>query len=115
MACSGQLTANARWVVQTLSSIFSSAIVPVPLCGEYRAPGRDTRPCRSWSGSTPRRRSASLTLSEDADPSVRRALERFFARLVPDGDAIFGHTAEGPDDVPAHVRTILTQNSLTIP
>ena len=57
----------------------------------------------------------SLILCEDADPSVRRDLERFFARLVPDGDAIFGHTAEGPDDMPAHVRTILTQNSLTIP
>ena len=59
--------------------------------------------------------SASLILCEDADPSVRRDLERFFARLVPDGDAIFAHTAEGPDDMPAHVRTILTQNSLTIP
>ena len=59
--------------------------------------------------------SASLILCEDADPSVRRDLERFFARLVPDGDAIFGHTAEGPDDMPAHVRTILTQNSLAIP
>ena len=59
--------------------------------------------------------SASLILCENADPSVRRDLERFFARLVPDGDATFGHTAEGPDDMPAHVRTILTQNSLTIP
>jgi len=59
--------------------------------------------------------SASLILCEDADPSVRRDLERFFARLVPDGDPSFGHTAEGPDDMPAHVRTILTQNSVTIP
>ena len=51
--------------------------------------------------------SASLILCEDADPSVRRDLERFFARLVPDGDTNFGHTAEGPDDMPVHVRTIL--------
>lgn len=59
--------------------------------------------------------SASLILCENADPSVRADLERFFARLVPDGDPIFRHTTEGPDDMPAHVRTILTQVSLTIP
>jgi secondary thiamine-phosphate synthase enzyme len=59
--------------------------------------------------------SASLILCENADPSVRTDLERYFARLVPDGDPVFRHTAEGPDDMPAHIRTILTQNSLTIP
>jgi secondary thiamine-phosphate synthase enzyme len=59
--------------------------------------------------------SASLIFCENADPSVRRDLERYFARLVPDGDAIFSHTLEGDDDMPAHIRTILTQNSLTIP
>jgi secondary thiamine-phosphate synthase enzyme len=59
--------------------------------------------------------SASLILCENADPSVRSDLERFFARLVPDGWPEFRHTAEGPDDMPAHVRTILTQNSLSIP
>lgn len=59
--------------------------------------------------------SASLILCENADPSVRRDLERYFARLVPDGDPIFQHTAEGPDDMPAHVRTILTQSAQTIP
>ncbi len=59
--------------------------------------------------------SASLILCEDADPDVRRDLERFFARLVPDGDPLFAHTAEGLDDMPAHVRAILTQNSVTIP
>jgi secondary thiamine-phosphate synthase enzyme len=59
--------------------------------------------------------SASVILCENADPSVRADLERFFARLVPDGDASFRHTAEGPDDMPAHVRSILTQNSLSIP
>jgi secondary thiamine-phosphate synthase enzyme len=59
--------------------------------------------------------SASLILCENADPSVRHDLERFFARLVPDGAPEFQHTAEGPDDMPAHVRAILTQNSLTVP
>ncbi|WP_163996357.1 secondary thiamine-phosphate synthase enzyme YjbQ [Pyxidicoccus caerfyrddinensis] len=59
--------------------------------------------------------SASLILCENADPDVRRDLESFFARLVKDGDALFVHDAEGPDDMPAHVRTVLTQNSLSIP
>ena len=56
-----------------------------------------------------------LILCENADPSVRHDLERFFARLVPDGSPEFRHTAEGPDDMPAHVRSILTQNSLSLP
>jgi secondary thiamine-phosphate synthase enzyme len=59
--------------------------------------------------------SASLILCENADPTVRQDLERFFARLVPDGDPEFIHTAEGPDDMSAHIRTILTQNALSIP
>jgi len=59
--------------------------------------------------------SASLVLCENADPEVRADLERFMARLVPDGDPIFRHIDEGPDDMPAHVRSILTSNSLSIP
>ncbi len=59
--------------------------------------------------------SASLIVCENADPSVRQDLERFAARLVPDGDPLFRHTMEGPDDMPAHVRSILTQTALTIP
>lgn len=59
--------------------------------------------------------SASLLISENADPEVHRDLERFFARLVPDGDSLFRHDAEGPDDMPAHVRCALTQSSLSIP
>ena len=59
--------------------------------------------------------SASLILCENADPTVRRDLETYFARLVPDGDPSFVHDAEGPDDMPAHIRSILTQNSLSIP
>jgi secondary thiamine-phosphate synthase enzyme len=59
--------------------------------------------------------SASLMLCENADPTVRSDLERFMARLVPDGEPLFEHTDEGPDDMPAHVRSVLTQASLSIP
>ncbi|MCB9730877.1 MAG: YjbQ family protein [Deltaproteobacteria bacterium] len=59
--------------------------------------------------------SASLVITENADPDVRRDLEAFFWRLVPDGDPLFVHTAEGPDDMPSHIRSALTQTSLTIP
>jgi secondary thiamine-phosphate synthase enzyme len=59
--------------------------------------------------------SASLIISENADPTVQSDLERFLARLVPDGDPLFAHTAEGPDDMPAHVRSVLTQTSLSLP
>ncbi len=59
--------------------------------------------------------SASLILNENADISVQTDLESFMQRLIPDGDSLFTHIAEGPDDMPSHIRTILTQNSLTIP
>jgi secondary thiamine-phosphate synthase enzyme len=59
--------------------------------------------------------SASLVIQENADPEVQRDLERFFARLVPEGDPLFRHTEEGPDDMPAHVRAALTQTSIAIP
>ena len=59
--------------------------------------------------------SASLLITENADPEVQRDLERFFARIVPDGDPLFRHTEEGPDDMPGHVRAALTQVSLGVP
>jgi secondary thiamine-phosphate synthase enzyme len=59
--------------------------------------------------------SASLTINENADPDVQRDLDAFLSRLVPDGDSLYVHTMEGPDDMPAHVRTALTQTSLSIP
>ena len=59
--------------------------------------------------------SASLIVSENADRDVRADLDRFMARLVPDGDPLFVHTAEGEDDMPAHVRSVLTQTSIGIP
>ncbi len=59
--------------------------------------------------------SASLILCENADPDVQHDLEAFAQRLVPDGDPLFIHTMEGPDDMPAHIRTVLTDSSLSIP
>ena len=59
--------------------------------------------------------SASLLLGENADPSVRRDLEAFMARLVPDGDPLYEHDAEGPDDMSAHIRSVLTQSSIALP
>src|SRR5512137_2408201 len=81
-----------------------------------------TRPVVSWVETTGmrdglvtifiRHTSAGLLIQENADPEVQRDLERFFARLVPDGDRLFEHTAEGPDDMPAHVRSALTATQL---
>ena len=59
--------------------------------------------------------SASLLIQENADPDVQRDLEAFFQRLVPDGDPLYRHVDEGPDDMPAHVRAALTASTLTIP
>ena len=59
--------------------------------------------------------SASLVIQENADPDVQRDLQAFFRRLVPEGDSLWTHTAEGADDMPAHVRAALTQVSLSIP
>lgn len=59
--------------------------------------------------------SASLILCENADPTVRGDLERFMARIAPDGDPLFQHADEGPDDMPAHIRSILTNMDLTVP
>lgn len=62
-----------------------------------------------------RHTSASLVIQENADPSARRDLEAWLDRLVPEGDPLYTHTAEGPDDMPSHIRAVLTQTSLSIP
>lgn len=59
--------------------------------------------------------SASLMLCENADPQVRGDMERFLSHLIPDGDPMFAHDTEGPDDMPAHIRTLFTGSSLTVP
>jgi secondary thiamine-phosphate synthase enzyme len=84
-----------------------------------------TQPVVAWAESTGlaaglvtlfiRHTSASLLIQENADPDVRADLERFFARLVPDGDPLFEHVTEGPDDMPAHIRSALTATQLAIP
>ena len=62
-----------------------------------------------------RHTSASLIVCENADPAVRKDLEAFMSHIVPDGDSLFRHTTEGPDDMPAHVRSVLTGSSLVLP
>ena len=85
-------------VTQRVASAVSAAKMQIGICHVF---------CRHTS--------ASLVLCENADPSVLTDLETFFAQLVPDGDPRFIHDAEGPDDMPAHIRSILTQSDLTIP
>ncbi len=84
-----------------------------------------TREIESWTGDQGIRTglltvfiqhtSASLTIQENADPDVVRDLDEFFERLVPENSKWFRHTTEGPDDMPAHIRSALTQTQLTIP
>ena len=62
-----------------------------------------------------RHTSASLLITENADPDVRRDLESFISRLAPDGDPAYVHRMEGPDDMPAHIRSVLTCSELTLP
>ena len=95
----------------------------------FETPGRGlveiTRPVVDWTAASGmesglltlfiRHTSASLLVQENADPDVRGDLERFFARLVLDGDKLFRHRDEGPDDMPAHVRAALTAVQLSIP
>jgi secondary thiamine-phosphate synthase enzyme len=84
-----------------------------------------TRPVVDWTAGSEmksglltlfvRHTSASLVVQENADPDVRGDLERFLARLVPDGDSLFRHRDEGADDMPAHVRAALTAVQLSVP
>jgi secondary thiamine-phosphate synthase enzyme len=85
--------------------------ITVQVEGVVRGAGIATGLCHVFCHHT----SASLMLCENADPRVRQDLEAFLARLVPDGDRLFDHTDEGPDDMPAHVRAILTKMDLTLP
>lgn len=62
-----------------------------------------------------RHTSASLVIQENADPSAQRDLERWLNRLVPEGDPFYSHDAEGPDDMPSHIKAALTASSLSIP
>ena len=81
------------------------------VAGAVRESGLTTGICHLFVHHT----SASLILCENADPTVRRDLEAFLSRLTPDGDPLYDHTQEGPDDMPAHVRSILTKMDLSFP
>lgn len=96
---------------------------------EYRTPGRGLHEVTREIASVVRRSdvsmglctlllrhtSASLVIQENADPSARRDLESFLERIAPEGDPAYTHTAEGPDDMPAHLRAALTQVAESIP
>ena len=88
---------------------------PVDMTSEVRRWVRDSGIRTGLLTLQVRHTSASLVVQENADPEAMRDLERFFQRLVPAGDALFRHTAEGPDDMPAHVRSALTQTTLSLP
>lgn len=81
------------------------------VAGVVRAAGVETGLCHVFVRHT----SASLMICENADPTVRQDLERWLSKHVPDGDPLFAHDDEGPDDMPAHVRSILTGMDLTVP
>ena len=85
--------------------------VTAEVAGVVRRSGVDTGLCTCFVRHT----SASLVIQENADPDVQRDLQAFFARLVPEDDPIYRHTAEGPDDMPAHVKSAITATSLNIP
>ena len=101
--------AQHAWTVQTRGRGFAD--VGAELAAFVAKCGIATGIAHLWVHHT----SCSLIVGENADPVVRADLERFFARLVQDGDALFEHDAEGPDDMPAHVRSVLTATSLSVP
>ncbi|MEJ8569509.1 secondary thiamine-phosphate synthase enzyme YjbQ [Elongatibacter sediminis] len=79
--------------------------------GHVRSAGIGTGLCHLFIRHT----SASLLITENADPAVRADLERFMSRIAPDGDPDWTHGSEGPDDMPAHIRSVLTASELTLP
>lgn len=85
--------------------------ITASIAAAVRESGVETGLCHCFIQHT----SASLLLTENADPQVRADLEAWLARAVKDGDPLFGHTDEGPDDMSAHVRTVLTESSLSLP
>ena len=103
------MTKRKEWSVRTSGRGFTD--LTARIAGFVRESGVRDGLCNVFLAHT----SASLILGENADPSVRQDLESFFARMVPDGDPAYEHDAEGPDDMPSHIRSVLTQSSLVIP
>ncbi len=100
---------------QTTFSIHTRERCTVDITERVAAAVRDSGVARGLAHVFLQHTSASLMLCENADADVRRDLEAFFQRLVPDGDDLFVHRAEGADDMSAHVRSVVTHNDLTIP
>lgn len=102
-------------IAQSAFTVHSRGRGPVEITGDLRealaATGIHTGVAQVFAHHT----SCSLLIGENADPDVCADLEHFLGRLVPDGDPLFEHDAEGPDDMPAHVRSVLTGVSLSIP
>ena len=109
MSAATPLVAQHAWSVRTRGRGFSE--VGSALAHFVVTSGVTTGIANLWCHHT----SCSLIVGENADPVVRDDLERFFARLVRDGDPLFEHDAEGPDDMPAHVRSVLTATSVAVP
>jgi secondary thiamine-phosphate synthase enzyme len=101
------------------------ALHRLTIATEGKGPVEITEPIRKWLGAQAittglltvfcRHTSASLLIQENADPDVRKDLEAYFERLVPEGRGLYVHETEGPDDMPAHIRSALTQTQLSIP
>jgi secondary thiamine-phosphate synthase enzyme len=85
------------------------------ITGEVAAAVREARVGEGLCTVFVRHTSASLVIQENADPSAKQDLERWLNRLVPEGDPFYRHDAEGPDDMPAHIKAALTATSLSIP
>ncbi len=85
------------------------------ITGEVQAIVRDSRILTGLCHVFIRHTSAGLVLTENADPRVREDLERFMARIAPDGDPLWRHDDEGPDDMPAHIRSVLGDAAISVP
>jgi len=89
---------GSQEITDPINEIVAESAIPVGLCHVFI-----------------KHTSASLIISENADPDVHRDLELFMSRIAADGDADFLHIAEGPDDMSAHIRSVLTQTDLSVP
>lgn len=102
-------------IIQTILTVPTKGRGSYEISDRVQQAVRDSGICTGLCHVFIRHTSASLMLCENADPDVRRDLETFMAKQVPDGDPMWRHTAEGPDDMPAHVRSILTQSDVNLP
>jgi secondary thiamine-phosphate synthase enzyme len=102
-------------IVQQTIEIQTSGRATIEITREIEALLRDSTITRGLCHLFVQHTSASLIITENADPEVRIDLENYMARLVRDGDPAYRHDQEGPDDMAAHIRSVLTQTELTIP